>query len=180
MFVTVSATTSAKGPSPPQRPTLQPPTSTFRPAVTGRASDGNSATANKAAGSTGQAVIPDQPHILIVDDDPALRLLLATYLASAGFRISEAADGSHMHASLASGDVDLVLLDIGLPGQDGLSLLRAICCEHNVRVIIVSCRSELIDRVVGLEVGADDYVTKPFNLRELLARIRSVLRDPGK
>ena len=121
-------------------------------------------------------MIPDQPHILIVDDDPALRALLATYLASAGFRISEAADGSHMHASLAKADVDLILLDIGLPGEDGLSLLREICCEHNIRVIIVSCRSEVIDRVVGLEVGADDYVTKPFNLRELLARVRIVLR----
>ena len=137
-------------------------------------------TANKAAGSTGRAVLPEIPHILIVDDDPAMRALLATYLVGAGFRISEAADGGRMRVSLAKADVDLVLLDIGLPGQDGLSLLREIRCAHDLRIIIVSSRGQLIDRVVGLEVGADDYVTKPFNLRELLARIRSVLRGANE
>lgn len=137
-------------------------------------------TANRAAGAHGRAAVLKTPHILIVDDDPAMRALLSTYLVSVGLRISEAADGNRMHARLADGDVDLVLLDIGLPGRDGLSLLREILRQHNVRVIIVSGRCDLIDRVVGLEVGADDYITKPFQLREVLARVRSVLRSTDK
>jgi len=115
-------------------------------------------------------------HILVVDDDPEMRALLAACLAAAGFRVTEAVDGSAMHAILARTDIDLVLLDIGLPGLDGLSLLREIRCNRHVRVIIVSGRGELLDRVVGLEVGADDYVTKPFHPQEMVARVRSVLR----
>ena len=130
----------------------------------------------KAKMAKDQSVAPQGAHILIVDDDAEMRTLLSACLAGAGFRVTEAADGSGMLASLAHADVDLVLLDIGLPGRDGLSLLRDLCCDHSVRVVIVSGRRELIDLVVGLEVGADDYVTKPFHPQVLLARVRSVLR----
>ena len=109
----------------------------------------------------------------MVDDDADMRLLLSTCSASAGFRVTEAGDGDVMDACLAQADVDLVLLDLRLPGGR-LSLLRKISCQHVVRVIIVSGRGELLDRVVGLEVGADDYITKPLHLQELLARVRSV------
>ena len=130
----------------------------------------------EAEAAKDRMVAPQGAHILIVDDDAEMRTLLSTYLTVFGFRITEAADGSGMRASLAHADIDLVLLDIGLSRQDGLSLLREVSCAHSVRVIIVSGRRELIDRVVGLEVGADDYVTKPFHLQEVLARVRSVLR----
>jgi DNA-binding response OmpR family regulator len=115
-------------------------------------------------------------HILIVDDDPDIVALLVRYLSGQGFRVSHAADGTTMRDAIARGPVDLVLLDLGLPGEDGLDLTRYLRERWRGPVIIITGRGESVDRVVGLELGADDYVTKPFDLRELLARIRSVLR----
>ncbi len=118
----------------------------------------------------------ETPHILVVDDDPLIRSLLRRYLASEGFRISEAVDGAGVRAALMQGPVHTVLLDLVMPGEDGLTLARMIRQRSNVPIIMLTGKGELIDRVVGLEAGADDYVTKPFELRELLARIRAVIR----
>ena len=115
-------------------------------------------------------------HLLVVDDDPDIVQLIVRYLSMHGFRISSAADGTAMREAIAREPVDLVLLDLGLPGEDGLELTRYLRQNWRGPIIIVTGRGESVDRVVGLELGADDYVTKPFDLRELLARIRSVLR----
>jgi DNA-binding response OmpR family regulator len=114
--------------------------------------------------------------LLVVDDDDQVKELLRRYFSAQQFRVSLAADGAAMRAVLAAHDVDLVLLDLGLPGEDGFALTRYLREHWRGPVIIVSGRGESVDRVVGLELGADDYVTKPFELRELLARVRSVLR----
>jgi len=116
------------------------------------------------------------PHLLVVDDDPDILALIRRYFAAQGFRVSVAADGPAMRSTLATETVDLVLLDLGLPGEDGFELTRYLREHWRGAVIIVTGRGESVDRVVGLELGADDYVTKPFDLRELLARARSVLR----
>jgi len=116
------------------------------------------------------------PHILVVDDDPRIRTLLRRYLEGEGFEIEEAADGEAMLRHMAKSSVDLVMLDLMIPGEDGLSLARKIRATSAVPIIIVTGKGELTDRVVGLELGADDYITKPFHLREVLARIRTVLR----
>jgi two-component system phosphate regulon response regulator OmpR len=115
------------------------------------------------------------PHILVVDDDRRIRTMLRKYLTDEGFRVSEAEDGTSMRATLAAG-VDLVLLDLMLPGEDGLSLARYVRSESDIPVIILTGKGDVIDRVVGLETGADDYIAKPFHLREVLARIRTVMR----
>ena len=115
-------------------------------------------------------------HLLVVDDDPQLRALLARYLGEQGFRVSMVADGAAMDALLARERPDLVILDLMLPGEDGLSIARRLRARDTIPIIILSARGEDVDRIVGLEVGADDYLTKPFNPRELLARIRAVLR----
>ena len=116
------------------------------------------------------------PHILVVDDDPEIGSLLERYLARHGFAVGVAGDGPGLRAAMAQRSFDLVLLDLGLPGEDGLSLLRELQQGWRGPVIVISGRGESVERVVGLELGADDYVTKPFDFRELLARIRSVLR----
>jgi DNA-binding response OmpR family regulator len=115
-------------------------------------------------------------RILVVDDDAALRLLLGDYLAGEGFSVAGAEDGVAMDAWLAEHDTDLVILDLMLPGDDGLTLARRLRARTDVPIIMLSARGDDIDRIVGLEVGADDYMPKPFNPRELLARIRAVLR----
>jgi two-component system, OmpR family, response regulator len=115
-------------------------------------------------------------HLLVVDDDADITQILGRYFTSQGFRVSTAGDGLHMRRILDSEPVDIVMLDIGLPGEDGFSLTRHLREHWHGPVIIVTGRGESVDRVVGLELGADDYVTKPFDLRELLARVRSVLR----
>jgi two-component system phosphate regulon response regulator OmpR len=115
-------------------------------------------------------------HILIVDDEPEVRDMLAEYLASRGFSVACASDGRSCRQFLAAGGVDLVLLDISLPGEDGLSLARHIRETQGCGIIMVTGAGSTVDRVVGLEVGADDYIAKPFDPRELLARVRSVLR----
>jgi len=119
-------------------------------------------------------------HLLVVDDDPQLRDLLARYLGEQGFRVSAVADGAAMDALLAREQPDLVILDLMLPGEDGLSIARRLRAQNHVPIIILSARGEEVDRIVGLEVGADDYLPKPFNPRELLARIRAVLRRPAQ
>jgi DNA-binding response OmpR family regulator len=119
---------------------------------------------------------PRLPHLLVVDDDAEITALVQRYFSAQQFRVSVAHDGGGMRAVLAAGSVDLVLLDLGLPGEDGFALTRHLREHWRGPVIIVSGRGESVDRVVGLELGADDYVTKPFELRELLARVRSVLR----
>ena len=116
------------------------------------------------------------PHIVIVEDDPVTRTKLAGYFEAEGYRVSEADDGQAMWRHLEQETPDLVLLDINLPGEDGLYLTRQLRAQHNVGVILVTGRTDEVDRIVGLELGADDYVTKPFNQRELLARVKNVLR----
>jgi two-component system OmpR family response regulator/two-component system phosphate regulon response regulator OmpR len=114
--------------------------------------------------------------ILIVDDDAGIRELLADYLGQQGYAVSTAGDGKEMAERLQEQLPALVVMDLMLPGEDGLSLTRQVKAAHGLPVIMLSARGEDVDRIVGLEVGADDYLPKPFNPRELLARIRAVLR----
>ncbi len=118
----------------------------------------------------------DNKKILVVDDDPGLRDLLQEYLSSQGYEVSTVADGIAMEQHMAQKTADLVILDLMLPGEDGLALARKLKARGNLPIIMLSARGEDVDRIVGLEVGADDYLAKPFNPRELLARIRAVLR----
>src|SRR5690348_5281385 len=120
--------------------------------------------------------MPPPLHLLIVDDDSGVLDLLRRYFTSQNFEVSTAANGAEMRDALARATIDLVLLDLGLPGEDGFELTRQLRKNWNGALIIITGRGESVDRVVGLELGADDYVTKPFDLRELLARVRSVLR----
>ncbi|HET7162160.1 MAG TPA: response regulator [Rhodanobacteraceae bacterium] len=115
-------------------------------------------------------------HLLVVDDDTGVLDLLRRYFTGQGFEVSAAANGAEMRDALTKTAVDLVMLDLGLPGEDGFELTRQLRKSWNGALIIITGRGESVDRVVGLELGADDYVTKPFDLRELLARVRSVLR----
>src|SRR5579883_2684782 len=120
--------------------------------------------------------MPEQPHILVVDDEQRIRTMLRRYLVEEGFRVSEAADGAAMRTVLSREHVDLVLLDLMMPGEDGLTLARYIRQNAETPIIMLTGKSDVIDRVAGLEAGADDYIAKPFHLREVLARIRTVLR----
>jgi two-component system OmpR family response regulator len=121
----------------------------------------------------------DSPHIVLVDDEVEIRDLVSGYLAENGFRVSVYEDGSRLAEVLRNTDVALLLLDLRLPGTDGLSLLREVRQTRNLPVILLTGVTAEVDRVVGLELGADDYVSKPFNPRELLARVRAVLRRSG-
>ena len=119
----------------------------------------------------------DSPdHILIVDDDAEIRALLGTYLQKNGYRTTVAADGNAMWKVLEHNAVDLIVLDLMLPDEDGLTLCRRLRADSDTPVIMLTARGEETDRIVGLEMGADDYLAKPFSPRELLARIKSVLR----
>ena len=124
--------------------------------------------------------MPDTPAqplgVLVVDDDPGIRELLADYLGERGCTVHLAADCVEARELLASQPIGVALLDVGLPGEDGLSFARHLRERHHVGIIMVSGAGETIDRIVGLEVGADDYIAKPFELRELRARLRSVAR----
>lgn len=115
-------------------------------------------------------------HILVVDDDHEIRTLLAEYLEKNGLRVSVARDGKEMHRVLERARVDLVVLDILLPGDDGLTLCRSLRASSQLPIIMLTARGDDVDRILGLELGADDYVPKPFKPRELLARITAVLR----
>lgn len=119
---------------------------------------------------------PELRHILVADDEKLIRSMLRKYLVDQGFRVSEASDGAEMRAVMEQENVDLVLLDLMMPGEDGLSLTRYIRHHSEVPIIILTGRQDPIDRVAGLEAGADDYITKPFHMREILARIRTVMR----
>jgi two-component system OmpR family response regulator len=120
--------------------------------------------------------MPSAPHILIVDDHREIRELVSRALTKEGFRVSTAADGRAMRQALADSRVDLILLDLMLPGQDGLSLCRSLRAESSIPIIMLTAKGDEVDRVIGLEMGADDYLPKPFGSRELVARIRAVLR----
>lgn len=118
----------------------------------------------------------ENKKLLVVDDDRGLRELLQSYLATQGYEVNAVADGIAMEQYLLQHTVNLVILDLMLPGEDGLSLARKLRARGNLPIIMLSARGEDVDRIIGLEVGADDYLAKPFNPRELLARIRAVLR----
>jgi two-component system, OmpR family, response regulator len=119
------------------------------------------------------------PRILIVDDDADIRSLLADYLGEQGWLISTAQDGAAMRQVLDSTPIDLIVLDLTLPGSDGLTLCRDLRARSTIPVIMLTARSAPLDRILGLEMGADDYLCKPFEPRELLVRIRNVLRRSG-
>ena len=115
-------------------------------------------------------------HLLVVDDDPELRQLLHDYLGRQGYRVTTVADGRGLWQTLEQQRIDLIILDLMLPGDDGLVLCRTLRARSNTPVIMLTARGDDTDRIVGLEMGADDYLPKPFNPRELLARIKGVLR----
>ncbi len=115
-------------------------------------------------------------HILVVDDHHDIRDLLKRFLVQHGFQVSVAADGGEMDSCLAATRIDLIVLDLMLPGRDGITLCRELRTRSNTPVIMLTALGEEVDKIIGLEVGADDYLVKPFNPRELLARIKSVLR----
>jgi two-component system OmpR family response regulator len=115
-------------------------------------------------------------HIVVVDDDPAIRNLLLEYLTANELRVSAVASGREMLALIDREPIDLVVLDLKLPGEDGIELTRNLRARGTIPIVLLTGRNEEADRVMGLELGADDYVTKPFSVRELLARLRAVLR----
>jgi two-component system, OmpR family, phosphate regulon response regulator OmpR len=115
-------------------------------------------------------------HIVVVDDEPEIRSMLADYLGHAGFAVSSAEDGAALRRIVEQRPADLVILDLNMPGEDGLSLARWLRAHTEVGIVMLTAAGEVVDRIVGLEMGADDYIAKPVDLRELLARIRAVLR----
>jgi two-component system phosphate regulon response regulator OmpR len=115
-------------------------------------------------------------HVAVVDDEAELREMVAEYLGRHGFRVSQADGGEALDQVMAKERIDLALLDITMPGEDGISLARRLRAQGPISIIMLTANGDTLDRVVGLEVGADDYVVKPFDLRELLARVRAVLR----
>jgi DNA-binding response OmpR family regulator len=132
----------------------------------------NSAMTSQAQASTHAAV----PHVLVVDDDPMIRELVSDYLGKNELKVTAVADGRSMQEVLAEQVVDLVVLDLKLRGEDGMALARRLRDDSEIPIVMLTGRSEEADRVMGLELGADDYLTKPFSTRELLARIRTILR----
>ncbi len=127
----------------------------------------------------GEHVVTSQgvpQHIAVLDDEVDITQLLANYLGGQGFRVSQVHHGRALDALMSADPPLLVLLDLGLPGEDGFAIARRLREHHQCGLIIITGRGDAVDKVVGLEIGADDYVTKPFDLRELLARIKSVLR----
>jgi len=115
-------------------------------------------------------------NVLVVDDDPDQRWIVENYLGEKGFTVFAAEDGEKMRTLLREQRIDLVIMDVGLPGEDGFSLTKYVRTEYDIGIIMVTAANELVDRVLGLEFGADDYLAKPFELRELFARIKSILR----
>jgi two-component system OmpR family response regulator len=118
----------------------------------------------------------ESPHILVVEDDREISRLVSRYLSSHACRVSLAADGREMDRVMGSSRIDLLILDLMLPGEGGLDLCRRLRAGSDLPIIMLTAKSDDVDRIVGLEMGADDYITKPFNPRELLARVRAVLR----
>ena len=122
------------------------------------------------------ATMSDSPHILVVEDDRDISRLVGRYLAANDCRVSHAGDGRAMDEVIESSRIDLIVLDVMLPGEDGLSLCRRLREHTQIPVVMLTAKGDEVDRIIGLEMGADDYLSKPFNPRELLARIRAVLR----
>src|SRR5713226_7843263 len=120
--------------------------------------------------------MPISPHVLVVEDDRQISRLVARYLEANDYRVSIAADGREMERALQCGRIDLIVLDLMLPGEDGLSLCRRLRESSQIPIVVLTGKGEDVDRIVGLEMGADDYLTKPFNPRELLARINAIFR----
>ena len=121
----------------------------------------------------------DRQHIAVVDDDPDIRATFEEYLTDRGYRVSTVGGGEALRDLIGTGDVpDAALLDVTMPGEDGFSLARFLSSETGTRIIMVTASGETVDRVVGLELGADDYLAKPVDLRELSARVKAVLRRP--
>src|SRR5215831_2468316 len=120
-----------------------------------------------------------QPRVLIVDDDQEIRSLVSQFLAQQGLRVASAGDERGMIAVLADGDVDLLILDLMLPDKHGLEICRELRAKTDLPILMLTAMGAETDRIVGLELGADDYLAKPFNPRELLARVRAVLRRAG-
>jgi len=118
----------------------------------------------------------DNGHILVVDDQQEICDVVEEYLTGEGYRVSTAHDGVGMRRAMSQAAIDLVILDLMLPGEDGLTLARSLRNESGIGIIILTGRGETVDRIIGLEMGADDYLPKPFHLRELLARVKAVLR----
>jgi two-component system phosphate regulon response regulator OmpR len=124
-----------------------------------------------------EALAPHLDHLLVVDDDARIRQMLARYFEDEGYRVTAVPDGAAMRVRLVEGTINLILLDVVLPGgEDGYSLAREVRARSDIPIIMLTGRDDVMDRVVGLEIGADDYISKPFHLREVLARVRSVLR----
>ena len=122
------------------------------------------------------ALVANPPHVMVVDDDPEIRAVLTEYLANNQMRVTALASGREMLEAFETEAIDLVLLDVRMPGENGMMLTQALRERASVPVMLLTGNAEEADRVMGLELGADDYVTKPFSPRELLARIRAVLR----
>ena len=118
----------------------------------------------------------ERPRILVVDDDSDVRFMLERYLTRHGFQVDTVENGARMREVIGGSNFELVVLDLNMPGEDGISLARYLRDNHRVGIIMLTAAADVVDRIVGLEVGADDYVTKPFEPRELLARIKSVIR----
>jgi DNA-binding response OmpR family regulator len=133
-----------------------------------------------APGGTFTLSVVNRQRILLVDDEPDLRVMLRRYLQAEGFDVADAGDGEAALSWLRGASPDLIVLDVGMPGMDGFAVLQDIRRASDVPVIMLTARAEEVDRIVGLTIGADDYVTKPFSPRELVARVRAVLRRGGQ
>ncbi len=120
-----------------------------------------------------------ETRILVCDDEVDVREMVQEYLVKRGFRVSTAADGEQLRTILGAGGIDLIVLDINMPGEDGLSVLRSLRPDDKTPVVMLTAAGEVVDRIIGLEMGADDYLGKPVDLRELEARIKAVLRRKG-
>jgi two-component system phosphate regulon response regulator OmpR len=118
----------------------------------------------------------EAPSVIIVEDDVDIRVMIADYLSRDGYEVGHCGSGEELKRELSSRHADLILLDIQLPGEDGISIARRLRAHANTPIIMLTGRDDIVDRVVGLEIGADDYMTKPFDLRELRARVRAVIR----
>jgi len=124
----------------------------------------------------GESTLPDMHRVVVVDDEPELRAMVAEYLGRHGYVVGTAGDAEELNACLEAGMPDMLILDVNMPGENGFAIARRIRASSDVPILMLTAADEVVDRVVGLELGADDYVTKPFDMRELRARIQAVLR----
>lgn len=134
------------------------------------------AASGMAPGEVTGTVSEAEGRLLVVDDDPVTRHLLCSYFRQAGYHVAESDSGADVEAQIAAAPCDIVLLDIRMPGRNGLDITRSLRVQSSIGIILISQLADDTDRVIGLEIGADDYITKPFNLREVHARVKSLLR----